>query len=377
MNRRPTRHWGSYGARWPGVTSAGPPPVNQILCPAWLIPAPMNAPVQIDAAAPRIAVIVPAYGVAHLIGEALDSLLAQTFAEWECWVVDDGAPDDVAGAVAPYLADPRIRLLETDNGGVGCARNRAIARSNAEYACLLDGDDLLRPRYLECMVAALDADPEARFVTCDARMFGALPRERFCASPMQRAGGNVTGTLADLLERKFNVYIGSAFRRAEWERIGGFDETMTHCEDFDFWVRLLLTGGHALYIDELLGEYRVRPSSMSANAEKMLSHELYTYEKVLPQLGGRKAAIARAMIARKTAELELERAIDRVLAGETAAGIEAARRARARQGGIVWPAVLALWTVAPALAAPMLRWRRHAHSRNAAGREIARLETAG
>ena len=334
----------------------------------------MNAPASIEVTAARIAVIVPAYGVAHLLGEALDSVLTQTFAEWECWVVDDGAPDDVAGAVAPYLDDSRIRFLQTDNGGVGCARNRAIARTRAPYIALLDGDDLLRPRHLERMVAALDADPDARLVTCNARMFGALPKERFCATPMQRVGGNVTGTLGDLLARAFNVYIGSAFRRADWERAGGFDQTMTHCEDFDFWVRLLMLGGHALYVDEVLGEYRVRASSMSAQAEKMIRWVLYTYEKVLPQLGGADAEIARAMIARKRGELDFERAIDRVLAGDVEAGLADLRRCRADRGGIVWPSALALWSLAPAFAPPMLRWRRHAHSRNAVGREIARLE---
>jgi glycosyltransferase involved in cell wall biosynthesis len=336
----------------------------------------MNAPVSCRSAAARIAVIVPAYGVAHLLGEALDSLLAQTFADWECWVVDDGAPDDVAGAVAPYLADPRIRFLATDNGGVGRARNRALARTRAPYACLLDGDDLLRPRYLQCMVAALDAHPEARVVTCNARMFGALPKERFCASAMQRAGGNLAGTLAEVLDRRFNIYIGSAFRRAAWDRIGGFDETMTHCEDFDFWVRLLMLGGHALYIDEVLGEYRMRPSSASARFEKMIRGVLHTYRKILPELGEPEAGIVRAMIARKQEELAFEWAVDLVLAGDTEAGLAGLRHTRGDEGGIVWPAALALWQVAPALAAPMLRWRRHAHSRHGIAREIARMEPA-
>ena len=60
---------------------------------------------------PRVAVIVPAYGVAHLVGEALHSLQAQTLSNWECVVIDDGAPDDVAAAVAPFLTDPRIRFV--------------------------------------------------------------------------------------------------------------------------------------------------------------------------------------------------------------------------------------------------------------------------
>ena len=74
---------------------------------------------------PRVAVIVPAYGVAHLVGEALGSLQAQSLTDWECVVIDDGAPDDVAAAVAPFLGDSRIRFLATGNHGVSAARNTA------------------------------------------------------------------------------------------------------------------------------------------------------------------------------------------------------------------------------------------------------------
>ena len=170
------------------------------------------------ARAPRVAVIVPAYGVAHLVGEALRSLRAQTLGEWECGVIDDGAPDDVAGAVAPYLADPRIRFLATDNRGVGAARNRAIAATSAPYLTLLDGDDLLRPRYLDRCVAALDADPEARSPLA-TRACSARSRASGCASMPGRARGDgVTGSLGDVLDRSFNVYIGSTFRRADWDR---------------------------------------------------------------------------------------------------------------------------------------------------------------
>ncbi|MGZ3325580.1 MAG: glycosyltransferase family 2 protein [Xanthobacteraceae bacterium] len=335
----------------------------------------MNAPTVIEAPPPRIAVIVPAYGVAHLVGEALASVQAQTLADWECWVVDDGAPDDVAGAVAPFLADSRIRLLQIENGGVGRARNLATAKTRAPYIALLDGDDLLRPRYLERMVAALDADPAARIVTCDARMFGAISGEGYCASAMQRGHGTTLGTLAEVLDRSFKIYIGSTFRRADWERVGGFDEAMTHCEDFDLWLRLLLGGGHALYLDEVLGEYRVRPSSASASGEKMIRGVLHAYRKVLPHLTGRpEAAIALAMIVRNEGELEFEWAVDRVLAGDVRGALSALHHARDHAGGVVWPVALTLWDLFPSLAAPMLRWRRHAHSRHAVDRQVARLD---
>ena len=84
-------------------------------------------------------------------------------------------------------------------------------------------------------------------------------------------------------------------------------------------------------------------------------------------------AVVQGMITRKRGELEFERAVDRVLAGEVEAGLADLRRCQANRGGVVWPSALALWSLAPAFAPPMLRWRRHAHSRNAVGREIARM----
>jgi GT2 family glycosyltransferase len=327
--------------------------------------------------AARVAVIVPAYGVAHLLGEALDSLRAQSLAEWECVVIDDGAPDDVAVAVAPYLADPRIRFLATDNRGVSAARNRAVAASSAPYVALLDGDDLYRPDYLARTVAALDADPYARLVTCNARIFGAVPRERLCFDRKQGSGDGTTGSLGDVLDRAFGVYIGTTFRRADFDQVGGFDESMTHAEDFDLWVRLVLLGGHARYVDEVLGEYRVRPSSASASAAKMLRGNLRVYEKALAQLGaGPEAGIAHRMIAENHAQLAFEEAVAQVADGDVARGLPALRAARRGRGGAVWAAAFLLWRVAPGLAPAMMRWRRTANARGNADKAVPALGVA-
>jgi GT2 family glycosyltransferase len=324
----------------------------------------MNRAPAPPATLPRVAVIVPAYGVAHLLGEALDSLRAQTFGAWECVVIDDGARDDVAGAVAPYLADPRVRFLQTDNRGVSAARNRAVAMTSAPYIALLDGDDLYRPEYLTRTVAVLDADPAARLVTCNARMFGAVPHERLCFDRKQGSGDGTTGTLGDVLNRGFKVYIGSTFRRADFDRIGGFDESMTHAEDFDLWVRLLLLGGHARYVDDALGEYRVRPSSASASAAKMIRGNLKVYEKALAHLGeGPEAGIAHRMIAENHVQLAFEEAVTQVADGDIARGLPALRAVQRSRGGPVWLAAFALWRVLPRLAPPMMRWRREANAR--------------
>jgi glycosyltransferase involved in cell wall biosynthesis len=337
-------------------------------------PAHMSSVPAPSARAPRVAVIVPAYGVAHLLGEALDSLRAQSMTDWECVVIDDGARDDVSGAVAPYLADPRIRFLKTDNRGVSAARNRAVAATSAPYIALLDGDDLYRPDYLASTVAVLDADADARLVTCNARMFGAVPHERLCFNRRQGSGDGTTGSLGDVLDRGFLVYIGSTFRRADFERIGGFDESMTHAEDFDLWVRLLLLGGHARYVDAVLGEYRVRPSSASASAARMIRGNLRVYEKALAHLGeGPEAGIAHRMIAENHAELAFEEAVTQVAEGDVARGLPALRAARGGRGGAVWLAAFVLWRIAPGLAPPMMRRRRRNNSRGFADKLVPPL----
>ena len=322
---------------------------------------------------PRVAVIVPAYGVAHLLGEALDSLLDQTFTAWECLVIDDGAPDDVAGAVAPYLPDPRIRYLATANQGVSGARNTAIAATCAPLIALLDGDDRFRPDYLAKTVSALEDDPELRLVTVNAMLFGAVPQERLCFTGKQGSGDGQHGTLADLLDRSFGVYIGSTFRRADFDRIGGFDTAMAQSEDFDLWVRLMELGGRAGYIDNVLGEYRVRPNSASAHAARMLLGNIRVYEKArsaLPADAPEQELLTR-LLRQSQQALDFEYAVDRVVEGDIRRGLAELRRVKALVNGPVWTFSFALWRVFPRLAGPMLAWRRRAHSRGAGSADMS------
>ncbi len=265
-----------------------------------------------QARAPRIAVIVPAYGVAHLLGEALASLQAQELQDWECVVIDDGAPDDVAGAVAPFLNDPRVRFITTANHGVSAARNTAIAATTAPLIALLDGDDLFRPDYLVTMAALLEADPQIRLATCNARIFGAVPFEQLCLDDKQGSSDGSRGSLADVLDRSFNVHISTTFRRADFDRAGRFDTTMAQAEDFDLWVRLMQLGGHARYVDRVMSDYRVRPNSASAHAARMLLGDIKVYEKARAALSPERdeQVLLGRLIAESRQALAFEHAID-------------------------------------------------------------------
>lgn len=321
---------------------------------------------------PRIAVIVPAYGIAHLLGEALASLQAQELHDWECLVIDDGAPDDVAGAAAPFLADPRIRFLATANHGVSAARNTAIAASSAPLIALLDGDDLFRPDYLSTMAVLLEGDPQIRLATCNARIFGAVSAERPCFASKQGSSDGNRGSLADVLNRSFGVYIGTTFRRADFDQVGGFDGAMAQSEDFDLWVRLMQLGGYAWYVDRVMGDYRVRPNSASAHAGRMLLGNIKVYEKARAALNPERGeqALLTQLLADSREALAFEHAIDRVVDGDTAGGLGELRAVKSRVAGPVWAMSFALWRVMPMLARPMLGWRRRAHSRGAQRRGL-------
>jgi Glycosyl transferase family 2 len=311
--------------------------------------------------APRVAVIVPAFGVAHLISGALDSLLAQDFDNWEAVVIDDGAPDDVAGAVLPYLADGRIAFLATENRGVSAARNHAIAHTKAPLITLLDGDDQLRPNYLSSMIAALDADPDAVLATCDALIFGSGPAVGHCVC--DKFNQTPRGTLAQVMDRSFNVYIGTTFRRAAFERVGGFDEAMKMAEDLDLWVRLLIDGGHALFIDQVLGEYCSRPQSASTNYRPMLEGEYRVHVKAQAALGTRpEGALAQQAAARIARQIRREKGIESILAGDAHAGLQQMREASPDDQSLTWKIALSLWALAPFTARPILRYRQRLYS---------------
>ncbi|MDE6269442.1 MAG: glycosyltransferase, partial [Muribaculaceae bacterium] len=100
-------------------------------------------------ATPEISIIVPVYKVEKYLREALDSILAQTFTDWECILVDDGSPDACGAICDEYAAaDPRFRVIHQTNGGQGAARNAGINECRAPYVTFVDSDDTVRPKYL-------------------------------------------------------------------------------------------------------------------------------------------------------------------------------------------------------------------------------------
>ena len=185
------------------------------------------------------------------------------------------------------------------------------------------------------------------------------------------------GSLVDVLDRSFSVYIGATFRRADFDKIGGFNESMTHSEDLDLWARLLELGGHAHYVEQVLGEYRVRPHSASDNPVRLLQGNLKVYLDAQQRLPADHPVqgVITAMLEETRAALDFEHALLRIAGGEIARGLSDLRAVRSRVQGPVWTLSFALWRVMPALARPMLGWRRAARARSTKRPSLAEVLT--
>lgn len=306
---------------------------------------------------PAVSVIVPAYGVAHLIGETLASLQAQTMADWEAVVVDDGTPDDLVDALAPFDRDPRIRLLQTDNAGVSAARNHGLHHARAPLIALLDGDDRYRPDYLATMTAALADDPALGFVTCDAVYFGATRRDGRLFSEFSPQSGQPT--LDDVLRRRFNIFIGCTIRREAIEDVGGFDASLRAAEDLDLWIRLIERGWRCGYVAQPLADYRRRPESLSADTGQLLRAAAAVYRGAAQRLDGSpEGRIAEEMLRATEREMAWEQGDAFVRAGRVREGLDLLRKARAGERSLSWRIAMPLMTLAPPLARPILAFRQ-------------------
>jgi len=213
-----------------------------------------------------VSIVIPCYNAGGHLAEAVQSALAQTWPETEVVIVDDGSTDSVTLELL-QASWPRTRIIHQDNAGPAAARNRAIREATGDYILPLDADDRIEPTYVAKAAAVLDAQSDVGIVYCRATKFGVEQGawELNDYSPDELALGNV-------------IFASAMFRRADWERLGGFDETLRHgMEDYDFWIRLVHAGWKVVRLDETLFHYRVREQSRTALFEGNREEVVATY----------------------------------------------------------------------------------------------------
>lgn len=200
---------------------------------------------------PRVSVVIPCYNLGAFLGDALASVRAQTLGEVEILVVDDGSDDPGTLETLAAIEQQGVQVLRTVNLGVAAARNRGISAASGVYILPLDADDRIAATYLQKAAAILDAQPEVGIVYCRAELFGARQGE------WRMPEFSLPHHLLDNL-----IFSAAMFRREDWLRAGGYDETMRDgWEDWEFWIRLLGLGRDVVRLPEPLFSYRIRHGS--------------------------------------------------------------------------------------------------------------------
>ncbi len=211
----------------------------------------------------RVSVIIPTYNRAHLIGQALESVLNQTYPNTEVIVVDDGSTDNTKEVIARYDSS-RVRYIYQANAGPSAARNNGVRHSEAEFISFLDSDDTYLPTKLEKQVAYLNSHPEVDVVLCLWNYVGedrVTIVEEVTEAPTE-----------DMLKRILLTGIWGYFpphvpllRRECFIRAGGFIETLPAREEQAFWMHVALVGGKFGLVNETLCHFIATPSSRGKN----------------------------------------------------------------------------------------------------------------
>jgi glycosyltransferase involved in cell wall biosynthesis len=228
---------------------------------------------------PRVTAIVPAYNAAAYLPHALDSVLAQTSGDWEVVVVDDGSTDNTRAVVDSYRPklQGKLQYIHQSNRGLPAARNAGMRAARGEFIALLDADDVWLPNRLERGIALLETDPEIGLV--HARVVR-INRYGTITGQLKVDTKYMSGRIArHIYTRRAHIVCPTVmFRRSCIETAGWFDEAMQATEDRDLWFRIALHYKVA-YIDEVLAYYRLSPSSMTSNLDRLLTGQLYFVAK--------------------------------------------------------------------------------------------------
>lgn len=212
---------------------------------------------------PLVSVIIPTYNHRDYVLQALESVFAQTFKDYEVIVVNDGSPDDTAETLRPMGESGRIRYIEQPNAGQAAARNRGLAEARGEFIAFLDDDDVWPADKLEWQVELLRNRPDVGMVAGEVADLGLAP----CTS----LGGPPRVPTFEML---FNGSLLSSpgqslIRRGILQSVGGLNSSLWGADDYDLWFRICRITRIEKYQRTALF-YRRHPLNASGNIDRMM-----------------------------------------------------------------------------------------------------------
>jgi glycosyltransferase involved in cell wall biosynthesis len=214
---------------------------------------------------PRVSLIIPTYNRAHLLPDAVNSALGQSYRNFEVIIIDDGSTDNTRKIALSF--PPQVRYVYQENQGAPSAFNKGIKLARGEYLAIFADDDMILESFLEKTVKFMDEHPEIGF--CHGQVYTIDENGR--PLRLNRARGKMKSFIIDgkeeiseLLIRNYIVGCSVLFRRSCFDKVGLFNPNLRSCEDWDMWIRLAKE--YAIgYLAEPLAKYRVHTQSLTGH----------------------------------------------------------------------------------------------------------------
>ena len=229
---------------------------------------------------PLVSVVIATYNRARLLPETVDSVLAQSFQDFELIVVDDGSTDGTAHVLAPYK--DRIQYIYQENRGPAAARNLGAQHAKAKWISFQDSDDLCLPQHLQTLYSYAQTHSDCGMVFANGNYLGGPEHNRDAIIPRVKSRGLAErGVGLDDLFNKSIVRLQAALiSRRVYDEIGGHDESLRICMDLDLSFRLA-THCTVAYIDESVFLYRKHEGNIGRNEELRLTENIRVIQKLL------------------------------------------------------------------------------------------------
>lgn len=249
-----------------------------------------------------ISVIIPSYNYGHLIADTINSILKQSYSDFEVIVINDGSKDNTEEIVNAIAAmDNRVSCHSFPNTGLGASRNRGLEIAKGDFIQFLDADDLLEPLKFEEQLKLFAQYPEVDVVYGSVRYFikdPADPNDRLLTywgkneEWMPKVAGNGRSFLSQVLKGNFSHLSSPLFRRSIVNKVGVFDNDVSAVADYHFLLRCVIADAVFHYHDTP-GTYslvRWHPDNMSKDPSYMRREEIRMRHKLMPLLDGDKEA---------------------------------------------------------------------------------------
>jgi glycosyltransferase involved in cell wall biosynthesis len=223
-----------------------------------------------------VSVVLPVYNQANMLADAINSVLGQTYPNWELIVVNDGSTDNFDDVIQPYLADRRIRVFSQPNQKLPSALNNGFMRARGEYLTWTSADNIMLPRQIEVLLNALENNPDAGLAYSDYEAIDEdghplgdphwRAHNRSGKSPTVRLPEQVT---VETFHDTGDNFLGASFLwRADVQAVvGQYNESFFGGEDYDYWLRAHLVTPF-VHVPEVLYRYRVHANTLNARAKK-------------------------------------------------------------------------------------------------------------